>query len=366
MNDKPNNVDEVNSNKHVEPDDDPVKKYLGQLPSNELAKGILSPEEEASMRKLFSKNNIEDFIIVGELSRGAYKRTIQLRNPKTTASLALKIVDLNKIIGIAKEHLRMNGYATPVDAFKDESKKMEKLNQLQNPHLSKIQGHGLNDNSSLYFFLEHYSERTLSDYVTENHPLSRELVEDIALQIADALAAIHKYYCHGDLKPDNILFRNCVMCITDFGLASSMHDTGGKHKDLNIKMEVRAPETYLSQEPDKIDKKRCDIWAYGVNILYSRNNSFPFPRDYEGSPHEWDGLTTEQRKRYEMNVLSHIKDEHYYSKVMGDIDNKFTPILAKVLKGCLERNPCKRIPNGSILLSELEKAKRGESKKKGK
>ena len=214
---------------------------------------------------------------------------------------------------------------------------------------------------SYIFFLENYSERTLNDYVEENHPLPYALIEDIALQLADALAAIHKYYYHGDLKLDNILFRNGVVCITDLDLASSMPDTEGeKYKIPHA--QNKAPEIFNGHELDET----CDVWAFGVNIFYLRNNKMPFPHDFKGSPQQWHKLRIEQRKKYEMNVLRHIEDAYFYSNVMRDIDKKFNPALAKVVKGCLEKNPIKRIPNGSILLTELEKAKREESRSRKK
>lgn len=356
-------VNEVESGETAKSNDNATKAYINQLggyPSNKSTKGIISLNEEVSMRKLFSKYT-DDFIVVRDISKGAYKRTVQLRNPKTGELLALKIVDINRLSTRAREHLQIRGYNNPVDAFIDESRRMEMLNQLQNPHISTMLCSGLDDSGFLYFFLENYSERTLNDYVEENHPLPYALIEDIALQLADALAAIHKYYYHGDLKLDNILFRNGVVCITDLDLASSMPDTEGeKYKIPHA--QNKAPEIFNGHELDET----CDVWAFGVNIFYLRNNKMPFPHDFKGSPQQWHKLRIEQRKKYEMNVLRHIEDAYFYSNVMRDIDKKFNPALAKVVKGCLEKNPIKRIPNGSILLTELEKAKREESRSRKK
>ena len=331
--------------------DKSIKEYLEKF-SFTNTKHVLTQDEELSMRKLFL-NKIEHFDIIQELSRGAYKKTIQLRNPKTSESLAVKIVELNKLTGRAKKHLMMVGYKNVHDAFEDEARRMKQLNNLRNTHLSKIQGSGLNEGKSLYFFLEDYSERTLMDYVIENHPLSIKLIENIIYQLADGLSAIHKYYCHGDLKLDNILFRNCLMCITDFGLAASMPDAESSTKNLIPHAQIRAPETFHNL---KIDK-RCDIWAFGINSYYISHKKWPFPLDYNGNILEWRNLSINERKKYELNVLKYINNNDHYINILNNIEKFFRPKISSILKQCLNREPNKRFQDGFELLNMLRTEK---------
>ena len=243
-------------------------------------KGLLNKSEEDGLKELFP-TYCDSYIAIEEIAKGAYKRTIHLMNPQTGKSLAFKTINLAALSERAKQLILNNGCKTSIELFEKESERMDRVCKSKNPHLTTPLGYGSLGN--YYFFMEEYGERTLLDYIKKNHQehaLSNNSIKYLSLELADGLSVIHdEWLYHGDLHPDNILFRNAELRITDFDLTSSMFGIDDNKKYLVPHSETRSPELYAEQNLDL----RADIWSYGIDVLFMKNGKMPFPKTFNGS-----------------------------------------------------------------------------------
>ena len=75
-----------------------------------------------------------------------------------------------------------------------------------------------------FIVMECIDGTTLKEYIKEHKPVEWRTACEIALQIADALAAAHEHgIVHRDIKPHNILInKENVAKVADFGIASAV------------------------------------------------------------------------------------------------------------------------------------------------
>jgi eukaryotic-like serine/threonine-protein kinase len=156
------------------------------------------------------------------------------------------------------------------DRFEREARTVAALNH---PHICTLHDVGRYEDTD-YLVLEYLEGQTLADRLTKGAlPLSEAL--QIAIQIADALAAAHRLgVVHRDLKPGNIMLTKAGATLLDFGLAK----TGAPAVAGSLSMlpttppaltqqgailgtfQYMAPEQLEGQEADA----RTDIFAFGA------------------------------------------------------------------------------------------------------
>jgi tRNA A-37 threonylcarbamoyl transferase component Bud32 len=308
----------------------------------------LSPEELTAFRNAFSE--YADYESDKELGRGLYKKAIRLVDQATGEMITLKIVDVQNLHQRALRYIQRKGHPNPLAAFQHESERISSLKELRNPNISEVLNTRLSDDGRFYFFVEMYSERTLADYVSTNHPLPYDTARDVGLQLSYGLAGMHQVgLVHGDCKPDNVLWRNGIINITDFDLTSSMPDEGEK-KELATYSCVLAPEMFEHDAPTY----RSDLWAWAVNVYFTRMGKPAFAVDFPGTEEEWVNSSFDDRvMAVRTSVLPKIMDNTHYERILEEVYQKFDPQMAKALTICLSRDPIKRPENAVKLYQKL-------------
>ncbi len=133
------------------------------------------------------------------------------------------------------------------------------LASLRHPNIVCVIDYDFDQNGQPYFTMEYLADaQTVVEYGAD-----LSLVEKVALlaQLFDAIAYLHENgVLHRDLKPDNLLVVDARLRLLDFGLSTSMTNTGYALQGTAAYM---APELLQGQPPTKA----TDLYACGV-IMY--------------------------------------------------------------------------------------------------
>lgn len=147
--------------------------------------------------------------------------------------------------------------------------------RLDHPNICAIYDIGNTANGHMYMAMPYYQGETLATRIARG-PLPAQVAIDIAIQVADGLAAAHAVdIVHRDIKPANLIITTAGVKILDFGIA--------KVADVNLTGTGMSVGTlaYMSPEQlrgDKVDA-RADIWALGATLYEMITGQRAFPGD---------------------------------------------------------------------------------------
>ena len=126
-----------------------------------------------------------------------------------------------------------------------------------------------------YIVMEYVSGGSLRDLIRNQSPLPIKRVLEIALEISDALARVHRLgIIHRDIKPANVLIaEDGTPRLTDFGVAHVSDDTRLTQTGFVFGTYAYvSPEACYGQPLDA----RADIWSFGVMLFEMLTGELPF------------------------------------------------------------------------------------------
>jgi serine/threonine-protein kinase len=206
---------------------------------------------------------------------------------------------------------------------------------IRHPNVIDVYDFDTDDYGKPYFVMELAAGETLEQRL-EAGAMSLAQCLDIAVRLADAVAAIHAAgFLHRDIKPQNVLLtsngRRTIPKLIDFGIAKAL-DPGNDRPDEGMVGTPRAmaPEQ-ISQ--DHIDE-RTDIWALGVLFYQMLTGRMPFSTG--GTVREdLVAIVTEQ--------------PHPLPRVL-------TNNVRSIVESCLCKDPEDRPPSAAVLVDQLRVA----------
>ena len=202
---------------------------------------------------------IKEYFPVGIIGAGAFGLVVNVIEIKTGQKMAVKIINKNKV-----------NYNTDADYLNNE---VHILNVLDNPRIMKI--YDILDNNHYFFiFMELVEGGNLKDlilkrYMDNNIYLFRDSeCAQIMKGVLEALNYLHKKnIIHGDIKPENILFKNkddlSSVIICDFGLAYQLNEYENSISGSCGTTIYMAPEILLKKNYDAL----VDSFSAGI-VLY--------------------------------------------------------------------------------------------------
>jgi eukaryotic-like serine/threonine-protein kinase len=131
------------------------------------------------------------------------------------------------------------------------------------------------DTESAWPFLatEYADGPSLAEYVSEHGPLGSDMLQGLAVGLAEALAAIHAAgVIHRDLKPGNVLLTQSGPKVIDFGIAQTLDSTSLTKTGMMVgSPSFMAPEQILGQAG-----QAADVFAWGLTVAYAATGESPF------------------------------------------------------------------------------------------
>ncbi|MCI0698144.1 serine/threonine-protein kinase [candidate division KSB1 bacterium] len=210
---------------------------------------------------------------------------------------------------------------------------------LDHPNICNIHEIDETKDGQIFICMAHYEGETLQKKVSSNQ-LSVNSVIDIAIKIAQGLAAVHAHgIVHRDIKPANIIVTNDgAVKIVDFGIAK----LAGATRIPTTGTTIGTP-MYISPEQargETVDH-RTDIWSLGVVLYEMLTGRPPFKEEVE------------QALLYS---ILHEKPKPL-SKYRAGVPERLQPIVDKAL----DKNPEARYQHIEELLADLRQESERQS-----
>ena len=177
------------------------------------------------------------------------------------------------------------------------------------------------------------------DHYLGDAPFPEPAARDLALQIADALAAAHeRSIVHRDIKPSNLILSSVPgdsphLSLIDFGLAKEAH------LELTQPGTVLGTVAYMSPEQARGERVRpaSDVWSLGVCLFEMLSGERPF----SGS-----------------SVAEVVHGIHQKEVPLDALPGDLSPGLRSVVERCLKKDASERFPNGAAVRDALTSALR--------
>jgi Tol biopolymer transport system component len=267
--------------------------------------------------------------VVGPLGAGGMGEVYRARDAKLDRDVAIKVLP---------ERLASDSAA--LERFEREAKTVAALSH---PNLLGIYDFGVHDGVT-YAVTELLNGETLRDKLAAG-PIPRRKAVEYGLQMARGLGAAHEHgVAHRDLKPENVFVTNDGRVkILDFGLAKPLVPESGVSGAATFG--ATEPGTVLGtvgyMSPEQVRGKpadhRSDIFAFGA-ILYEMLSG---ERAFKGD----SAVET-------MNAIL-IRDLPEPSDTR---EAALPPLLDRIVRHCLEKNPEERFQSVRDVAFDLETA----------
>ncbi len=178
------------------------------------------------------------FNYISDLGSGGFGQVVKVKHQISNQYFAVKTLNNSRV----KE---------PENILRE----IRAIAHLNNPNIISYNYSFIEDNE-LYLVMEYCSKGSLRDWLNNAGKLDINSATDLFLRLTHSLAFLHKKgYVHHDIKPDNILFNDGKVKISDFGTVNTSIGT----------IVYSAPEILMPNPP--VNDVRVDIFSLGISLM---------------------------------------------------------------------------------------------------
>jgi len=278
---------------------------------------------------LESGSKLGPYEIIAPVGAGGMGEVYKAKDTRLDRTVAIKVLP---------SHLADN--ARLRDRFEREARAVSSLNH---PHICTLYDIGSQDGVD-FLVLEYLEGETLADRLKRGAlPLDQALRTGI--EVADALDKAHRQgVVHRDLKPGNIMLTKSGAKLLDFGLAKLAGAEGGsvesalptQQKSLTAEGSILGTLQYMA--PEQLEGKeadaRTDLFAFGA-VVYEMLTG---KRAFEG--------------KSQASLIAAIMEHD--PAPMSELQPMTPPVLDRVIKKCLAKEPDRRWQSAGDLHDELK------------
>ncbi|MFO0744352.1 MAG: serine/threonine-protein kinase [Myxococcota bacterium] len=213
--------------------------------------------------------------ILGVLGEGAMGVVYRAHDRATGRHAALKIIEPHPELGIPEPELR--------GRFRRE---VEMLRRVRSPRVVEIYESGELDDGRMWLAMELAPGTALDTMLTTHGPLPPKRVMAIGLDVAEALAEVHRAgMVHRDVKPGNVVVAprgdgSDSAKLVDFGVARALVGAAGKSSErLTMTGMVLGSLGYMAPEQSggaSDPSPTIDVYALGVTLFELATGRLPF------------------------------------------------------------------------------------------
>jgi serine/threonine protein kinase len=271
--------------------------------------------------------NVSHYHIVGKLGGGGMGLVYDAEDTRLGRHVALKFIPENLV-----------NDRKALERFEREARAASQLNH---PGICTI--YDIEDmNGQPFIVMEKLEGVSLKDRL-RGEPMDIEEILDIAIQVADALAACHaKGIIHRDIKPANIFITHSGQVkILDFGLVKLSTDLWGDTvDDLSLTGDIFGTAVYMSPEQARGEEldARTDLFSLGVVLYQMATGKKPFA-----------GNNT-------VTTIEAVLNQKPVSPLK--LNPKLPPELEGIIGRAMEKNRGNRYPDALALKADLQALKR--------
>lgn len=190
-----------------------------------------------------------------------------------------------------------------------------------------------------YIIMEYANEGNLNDmlknYSFAKQFIDTEILKSYYFQLINGMQAINNILIHRDIKPDNILIKNSVLKISDFGLSKIVEE-----QTRTMTFKGIGHIMFMSPEGWKNEKNsiQMDIYSMGIVFYMLATLQHPFKIKNETNIEEW-------------------KDAHLFQSPLRpeSINPAITPILSQIILKMLEKSKSKRYTSWVDIKNDFDK-----------
>jgi eukaryotic-like serine/threonine-protein kinase len=214
--------------------------------------------------------------VVGELLAGRYELEELSGSGGMSRVYRARDRQLGRLVAIKILHERFADDPEHVERFRREARAVARLTH---PNIVTVIDRGEADGSQ-YIVFEHVEGEDLKQLVGRTGPLPPRRVLDLGIDIARALAFAHAHgVVHRDVKPQNVLVRDAVAKVTDFGIARA--DDAALGDESTAAGTVLGTGDYISPEQAGGERatERSDVYSLGALLYELLTGCVPYPAD---------------------------------------------------------------------------------------